>query len=202
MIPGVARVFVPAAIVLSTVISIATAQVPLTLRGTIESASSRTLTVRARDGVETKVRLADDVHVLLLKQASLADLKRGSLVGTTAIQQMGGGSEKAVEIYIFPDEPKHEPNDAAGSIAGRDDVLSYTEGSVIDNVDQVLTMKYPGGEKKITTPANVRVVILVPATMADIKVGQYFFVPNAKPFSLGTLASTIIVGSDRVDFAM
>jgi len=203
MVPGVAKVFVLAAIVLSTVISIATAQVPLMLRGTIESASNRTLAVKARDGMATKVMLADDAHVFLLKQASLADLKRGSLVGSTAIQQVGGGSQKAVEIYIFPDEPKREPNDAAGSIVGREnEILSYTEGSVINNADQVLTMKYPGGDKKITIPANVRVAILVPATMADIKVGQYFLAPNAKPFSLGTLASTIIVGSDRVDFAM
>src|SRR5215472_2112229 len=72
MVPGVAKVFVLAAIVLSTVISIATAQVPLMLRGTIESASNRTLAVKARDGMATKVMLADDAHVFLLKQASLA----------------------------------------------------------------------------------------------------------------------------------
>jgi hypothetical protein len=51
-------------------------------------------------------------------------------------------------------------------------------------------------------PANVRIVMLVPATVADIKPGQYFLVPNGKPSSLATLASTIIVGSNSVDFAM
>jgi hypothetical protein len=54
----------------------------------------------------------------------------------------------------------------------------------------------------MTLPANVRIVTLVPATVADIKAGQYLLVPNGKPQSLATLASTIIVGSNRVDFAM
>jgi hypothetical protein len=108
-----------------------------------------------------------------------------------------------VEIYIFPDEPKHEPNDTVHSVASRDnEILSYTEGSVIDDGGGILTIKSPGGEKKMTIGTNIRVVMLVPATVADIKAGQYFLVPEAKPVSLGTLASTIIVGSDRADFAM
>jgi len=69
----------------------------------------------------------------------------------------------------------------------------------LDNKDQVLTIKYTDGEKTIAMPANVRIVMLVPT---DIKAGQYCLVPNGKPSSLGTLASTIIVGSNRVDFAM
>ena len=34
-------------------------------------------------------------------------------------------------------------------------------------------------------PTNVRIVLLVPATLADIKAGQYFLVPDGKPVSLG-----------------
>ena len=82
------------------------------------------------------------------------------------------------------------------------EVLRYTEGSVVGTENQVLTMKYTGCEKKMNMPANVRIVLLVPATVADIKAGLYFLVPNAKPVSLGTVASTIIVGNNSVDFAM
>ena len=202
MIPRLQRMFVRGAVVLSIVASVAMAQIPLVLRGTIESASSETLAVKLRDGRTTNVKLADDVHVFTLKQASLADLKRGSFVGTTATRQMDG-SQKAVEIYVFPDEPSHEPVTANTSVVGREnEILSYTEGSVLDNEANVLTIKYTYGENKITIPANVRIVMLVPATVADIKTGQYFLVPNGKPESLGTLASTIIVGSNSIDFAM
>jgi hypothetical protein len=171
------------------------------LRGKIDSVTGQTLVVKARDGTMTNVKLADDVHVFTLKQSSLADLKRGSLVGTTAIGQMNG-PQKAVEIYIFPDEASHEPNVPAKVMGRENKILSYTEGSVLDNKDQVLTIKHTDGEKEIAMPANVRIVMLVPATVADIKPGQYFLVPNGKPSSLATLASTIIVGSNSVDFAM
>ena len=203
MVPRLQRMFVRGAVVLSIVASVAMAQIPLMfLRGTIESASNETLAVKLRDGRTTNVKLADDVHVFTLKQASLADLKRGNLVGTTAIRQMDG-SQKAVEIYVFPDEPRHEPNVTANTVIGREnEILSYTEGSVLDNEANVLTIKYTYGENKLTIPANVRIVTLVPATVADIKAGQYFLVPNGKPESLGTLASTIIVGSNSIDFAM
>jgi hypothetical protein len=203
MIPRLQRMFVPGAVVLSIVASVAMAQIPLVfLRGTIESASSDTLAVKLRDGRMTNLKLADDVHVFTLKQSSLADLKRGSLVGTTAMRQMDG-SQKAVEIYVFPEELRHEPNVTANTVVGREnEILSYTEGSVLDNEANVLTIKYTYGENKITIPANVRIVMLVPATVADIKAGQYFLVPNGKPESLGTLASTIIVGSNSIDFAM
>ena len=173
------------------------------MRGKIENVASQTLVVKARDGTMTNVKLPDDVRIFTLKQASLADLKRGSLVGTTAIEQLDG-DQKAIQIYIFPEERRHEANLLANSsVVGREnEILRYTQGSVLDTKDHVLTMKYTGGEKRMTMPADVRIVLLSPATVADIKAGQYFLVPNGKPVSLGTLASTIVVGSNSVDFAM
>jgi hypothetical protein len=202
------RVTVPCAAILAIVASTTVAQVPLTLRGTIESVASpslslasQSLVVKERNGTMSKVSLTDDVHVFMLKQASLADLKHGTLVGTTATRQFDG-DQKAMAIYIFPED--HRPNGLAdSSILGRgNEILKYTEGSVVDTKNQILTINYTGGEKKMTLPANVRIVSLVPATVADIKAGQYFLVPNGRPMSLGTLASTIIVGSNSVDFAM
>jgi len=201
MILRLRRAIVSGAAVLSMAASIAMAQVPQSLRGKIDSVMGQTLIVKARDGSMTNVKLADDVHVFNLKQASLADLKQGKLVGTTATGQMSG-PQKAVEIYIFPDEPKHERNVPAKVMGRGNDILSYTEGTILDSENQVLTIKYTDGEKKLAMPANVRIVMLVPATVTDIKAGQYFLVPNGKPQSLATLAPTIIVGSDRVDFAM
>jgi hypothetical protein len=201
MIWRLQRVIAPGAAIFAIVATTAMAQVPLTLRGSIESIASQSLVVKERNGTMSKVSLTDDVRVFTLKQASLADLKRGTLVGTTAIRQFDG-DQKAMEIYIFPEE--HRPNVLAdNSVLGRgNEILKYTEGSVVDTKNQVLTINYTGGENKMAMPANVRIVSLVPATVADIKVGQYFLVPNGRPVSLGTLASTIIVGNNSVDFAM
>jgi hypothetical protein len=54
-------------------------------------------------------------------------------------------------------------------------------------------MKYKDGEKKVVVPANVEVVMFAPATVADIKAGQKFFVPNAKKLDDGTLETPVIV---------
>jgi hypothetical protein len=202
MIPRVQDMAGSVAVALYLITSVAIAQVPLQLRGTIESVSAETLLVKARDGTMTNVKLADDVHVFTLKKASLGDVKKGNRVGITARQQMDG-SRKAVEIYVFPGDAGPESGGtASSSIAGTEnEILSYIEGSVLDMDDQGVTINHKDREK-ISVPTNVRVVMLVPATVAEVKAGQYFLAPNSKQMSLGTVASAIIVGNDAVDFAM
>lgn len=203
MITIVRSVVGAGAVVLPLVASIAIAQSPLPLRGVIESVAGQALVVKARDGTMMDVKLTDDVHVFTLNKASLVDVKRGRLVGVTAKQQMDS-SHKVAEIYIFADEATHEPwgPPVGSSVLGKDEILSYTEGRISTNDDQTLVIKYNENEEKLTVPTNVRVVMLVPTTVAYIKVGQYIFVPNSKMVSMGTLASTIIVGSNSADFAM
>jgi hypothetical protein len=160
------------------------------------------LVVKEQDGKMTNVTLADDVLVFTRKKAFLANVKQCSAVAVavTASHQMED-SQKVVEIYIFPDEPRHQPGTTAKVISGSG-VLDYIDGSVLSVQEGTLTIKRKEGEEKITMPPDVRVVRLVPATVADIKAGQYFFIPDSTPTSLHTLASTIVVGSDSIDFAM
>ena len=180
--------------------SMAMAQVHLTLRGTIENVGGQTLVVKERSGMITNVKLADDVHVYMLKKAPLANVKQGSVVGVTARQEMNG-SPKVVEIYIFPDQPRHQPG-ARAKIISESEILGYIDGSVLSVNEATLVIKRNEEEETMTIPPNVRVVRLVPAAVADIKAGQYFFIPDSSPTSVSTLASTIIVGSDSIDFAM
>jgi hypothetical protein len=200
MMPTVRRAVGPGTVVLLLVACMAMAQVRLTLRGTIENVGDQTLVVKERDGKMTNVKLADDVHVFTLKKAFLANVKQGSIVGVTARQQMND-SPKAVEIYIFPDEPRHQPGTAA-KIISESEVLEYIDGSVLSVQEGTLVIKRNEGEKNIIMLPDARVVRLVPAIVADIKAGQYFFIPDSTPTSLSTLASTIVVGSDSIDFAM
>jgi Cu/Ag efflux protein CusF len=102
--PTVRRAAGPGTIVLLLVASIAMAQVRLTLRGTIKNAEGQTLVVKLQDGTMKNVQLADDVHVFAIKKSSLVTIKHGSIVAVTASRQMDD-SQKASEIYIFPDQP-------------------------------------------------------------------------------------------------
>jgi hypothetical protein len=133
-------------------------------------------------------------------RSAVAVVKQHRVVGVTTRQQMDD-SQKALEIYIFPDQPRNEPG-ATAKIISESEILRYIDGSVVSVQQGTLVIKREEGEERITMPADVRVVMLVPATVADIKAGQYFFIPDSSPTSISTLASTIVVGTDRIDFAM
>jgi hypothetical protein len=172
----------------------ASAQTPLRVRGEIHNVDGQILWVKGRDGAMSKVKLADKVVVLTLNKMTLADVKQGTFVGITAMPQPDG-SQKAVEIHIFPDAMRgtnegHYPWDLMPNSTMTN---ANVESSVVSNDGQTLVMKYKDGEKKITVPANVEVVKFAPATVAEIKAGQKFFIPNGKRLDDGTLETPVIV---------
>jgi len=181
--------------------SIAAAQTPpLRIRGTIENVDGQNLAVKARDGSMMKVKLADSPRVLTLNKMTLADVKQGTFVGITAMPQPDG-SQKAVEIHIFPEPMRGtgEGHYAWDLMPNSTMTNANVESSVVSNDGHELVMKYKDGEKKVVVPANTEVVMFAPATVADIKAGQKFFVPNAKKLEDGTAETpVIIIGSNGV----
>jgi hypothetical protein len=181
--------------------SLAAAQTPLRVRGAIEGVDGQTLSVKGRDGAMMKVKLADGARVLTLNKMTLADVKQGTFVGITAMPQPDG-SQKAVEIHIFPEPMRgtgegHYPWDLMPNSTMTN---ANVESSVVSNDGQTLVMKYKDGEKNVMVPPGIEVVMFAPATVADIKPGQKFFVPNAKKLDDGTLESgVIVIGSNGVD---
>jgi hypothetical protein len=82
--------------------SVSAQQKNVRVRGTIEQVDGPVLTIKSRDGDTLKVKMADDAKVVALVKASLADIKPGSFVGSTAMPEEGG-RWKAVEVHIFPE---------------------------------------------------------------------------------------------------
>ena len=181
--------------------SIAAAQTPpLRIRGTIENVDGQNLAVKARDGSMMKVKLADSPRVLTLNKMALADVKQGTFVGITAMPQPDG-SQKAVEIHIFPEPMRGTGEGHYGWDLMPNSTMTNAnvESSVVSNDGHELVMKYKDGEKKVVVPPNTEVVMFAPATVADIKAGQKFFVPNGKKLEDGTVETPVIViGSNGV----
>ena len=170
------------------------------IRGTIESVDGQALAVKARDGSMMKVKLADSPRVLTLNKMTLADVKQGTFVGITAMPQPDG-SQKAVEIHIFPEPMRGtgEGHYAWDLMPNSTMTNANVESSVVSNDGHELVMKYKDGEKKVIVPPNTEVVMFAPATVADIKAGQKFFVPNAKKMEDGSVETpVIIIGSNGV----
>jgi len=126
------------------------------VRGTIASIDGSTLTVKARDGAEMKVKLADNAPVNEMMKASLAEVKTGAYVAVTGMPQPDG-TQKALAVYIFPEAQRglaegHRPWDFAPNSTMTNATVDTQAGGVDG---QTLTLKYKDGEQKIlVTPAT------------------------------------------------
>jgi hypothetical protein len=130
---------------------------PVRVRGTIERVDGSTYVVKARDGAELKLTVADNAQIAGIIKASLSDIKQNSFVGVTAMPQPDG-SLSAVEVHIFPESMRgtgegHYPWDlqpqSTMTNANVEEVVSAVDG-------RTLTLKYKDGEKKISAPAAHR----------------------------------------------
>ena len=134
----------------------ALAQDTVRVRGTIERVEPDHYVIKARNGSELKVKLPDNVMVVALIKASLADIKQGSYVGVAGMPQPDG-SQKALEVHIFPEAMRgtgdgHRGWDLQPSSTMTNGAVEQTAASADG---QVLTLKYKDGEKKIlVTPAD------------------------------------------------
>ena len=168
------------------------------VRGTIEQVDGPVLTIKSRDGDTLKVKMAYDAKVVALVKASLADIKPGSFVGSTAIPEEDG-RWKAVEVHIFPEEMRgtgegdrpydYKPkstmtNGTVNALAKR-----KVNGAVETAEGATLTLNYKDGEKQIdVTPATV-IVIYAPGSKDELKSGAKIYIPAAIRQEDGTLVT-------------
>jgi hypothetical protein len=163
---------------------------PVRVRGTIERVDEGLLIVKARNGGEVKVKLADNGTVTALAKASLADVKQGSYIGVTGMPQ-ADGSQKALEIHIFPEAMRgtgdgHRPWDLQPSSTMTNGAVEQTAASADG---QVLTLKYKDGEKKFVVPADCAIVSFLPGDKSELKPGAAIFVAAAQKQPDGTLTT-------------
>ncbi|HYS49785.1 MAG TPA: DUF5666 domain-containing protein [Xanthobacteraceae bacterium] len=154
---------------------------PVRVRGTIERVDGPTYIVKARDGAELKITVADNPQIAGIVKASLSDIKQGSFVGVTAMPQADGGLS-ALEVHIFPEAMRgtgegHYPWD----LQPKSTMTNANVEQVVSAVDgQTLTLKYKDGEKKILVPANTPIVTYVKGDKDDLKPGAKVFIIAVK----------------------
>jgi hypothetical protein len=77
-------------------------QKPYRVRGSLEVVQGDQLTVKTREGQTLDFTLKDDSRVLVVRPASLEQIKKGDYVGLTSID--AGGKRVAIEAHIFADD--------------------------------------------------------------------------------------------------
>ena len=165
----------------------APAGAPTRIRGTIENVDGNTLTVKARSGETMKVKVPDNVVVVGIAKASIADITSGKFIGTTTVGRRDGALV-AEEVHIFPESMRgtgegHRDWDlrpaAKMTNANVADIQSMGDG-------KVLTVQYKGGEQKVLVTPRTSVVSFEPASRAELKAGAPIFIVAAERQSDGT----------------
>ena len=143
------------------------------VRGTIERVEGDLYVIKTRAGAEVKVKLPDNVMVVALTKASLADIKQGSYVGVAGMPQPDG-SQKALEVHIFPEAMRGTGDGHRGWDLQPSSTM--TNGSVEQTAassdGQTLTLKYKDGEKKILVATDTPIVIYAPGEKSELKAGR------------------------------
>ncbi len=142
------------------------------IRGTIEKVDDNILTIKSRDGDTLTLHLTSDYTVGMVVKASLADIKEGSFVGTSAMPQPDG-TLKALEVHIFPESQRGTGEGfRPWDLTPDSTMTNATVTSSVSSVDgRTLMLTYKGGEKKVVIPPNVPIVMNAPADKSDVHAG-------------------------------
>jgi hypothetical protein len=190
-----------AAVTLAAVLTAtaAPAQQAVRVSGSIVSVDGAVLTVKARDGAEQKVRLTANAAVTGVSKATLADIKPNSFIGVGAMPQPDG-SQKAIRVVIFAEAQRglgegHRPWDRPNST-----MTNGTVGQKVAGVqDNVLTVSYKGGDKKIVVPPDAIILANSASDRSELKPGAHISITRAAKQPDGMLeADRINVGRGGV----
>jgi hypothetical protein len=198
-VPGI---LAGAALLASLAISPAFAQQQaMRIRGTVEAVDGAMLTVKSRDGKATyKIKLTDNAAVRGIVKAALSDIKDSSYIGVTGMPQ-SDGSQKAVEIHIFPEPLRgvgegHRPWDLIPNSTMTNATVAQMMKGMQGNE---IMLKYKEGEKKILVTPETVIVTYVPGDKSELKPGAKIFIAAANKKDDGTLeAAAVSVGRDGV----
>lgn len=191
------RALVASAFVLALGPSPLWAQEATRLRATIEKIDGSGYVVKDRDGIEHRLMLTDKPLFLAMVRASMADIKPGTFVGSTAMPA-ADGSLQAVEVHIFPEAMRgagegHRPWDLKPQSTMTN---ASVETSVAANDGRMLTVKYKGGEKRIAVTPQTVVVSYAPGDRVEVKPGTHIFVAVTKQPDGSLLTPRVTYGRD------
>lgn len=180
------------------VVSASAQQKPVRVRGMIEQVDGSVLTIKSREGDSVKVTLAGDAKIVAMVKASLADIKPGSFVGSTAMPD-ANGRWKAVEVHIFPEamrgtgegdrpfdyRPKSTmTNGTVGNAGGG------AAGATVDKAEgKTLTLNFKEGEKKIDVVPETVIYTYASGSKDELKPGAVVFITAATRQADGTLTT-------------
>ncbi len=176
---GIGRIIVAGACLLAGPAGAATTA---HVRGTIATVDGSHVTIATNDGNNVSLTLGDGWKIGGVVPDSMGDIKPGSFIGTANIA--GADGNEALEVVVFPEALRGTgEGDYGWDLKPNSAMTNATVAQRVEGVSgPTLTLKYKGGEKKVSIPPSTPIVTVVPATTADVKAG-------AKVFAAGSLSA-------------
>jgi hypothetical protein len=163
-----ALVLAAAAVLL--VSTLADAQAPARIRGTITTVNGPVMTVQA-DGKTVEAHVNDATRIVYAQAISLGDIKPGDFLAVTSMKR-ADGTLTAYDVRRFPkpSNPGHRP------FEGRDD-QTMTNASLSATAQSTsgreLVLTYEGGSQKVSVPAGAAISALTPGQRSQLVPGSY-----------------------------
>ena len=179
--------------------AMADAQAPTRVRGTITAIDGDLLSVKTREGRDLKITLAPNTTFSYMKKHSLADVKPGTALGTSAIAGPDGRIV-ALELHLFPagrpvPNEGHRPWDLEpNSTMTKGMVTAMTEAGN----GRELTLSYQDGAQKVVVRAHIPIVESQSGDRSLVVVGEYAFIAVAAGPDGKLVATRVQVTKDGV----
>jgi len=181
---------------LVSVSSLALAQAPQRIRGTITSLSGDSLMVKTREGRDVTLQLPADAQVVTPKMTTAAEFKPGSYVGVTSVKGPDGRLVAQRVHALGPQVP--QMHGAWDSIPNSMMTNANIESSAQVSGGNELTLKYKDGEQKILVTPQTQYFTFVPGTKADLKPGETIFAGARMDNDGKLVAPRVAVSKDGV----
>ena len=156
------------------------AQSTVRVRGIITGLEGNVLAVKSREGKDLRIELTDKTGVAYVKALTIADIKPGDGLGTTAVARPDG-TLIAREIHTFPTalgvpNEGHRPLDEE---PGSSMTNARVSATVQSTEGRELTLTWKDGTKKLLVPQDAPIVTAVDADRSFLKPGEYVYLNAA-----------------------
>lgn len=172
---------------------------PTRIRGTVDSFAGHTLMVTSREGQHLSITLADNLTVAGVAKRTLADIKTGDYIASTAMKD-ANGNLRAVEVHIFPEAMRGTAEGQLPWDLIPDSIMTNATVAGITEALQGMVIKviYKGAESDITVPPDVPIVTYVPGDPTLLKPGAAIFMDAVKKPDGSLTASRVTTEKDGV----
>ncbi|SFL89161.1 hypothetical protein [Variovorax sp. OV329] len=167
---------------------------PVRLRGTVQSVTPTSVTVKERRGETVVLGLPDKLVVQEVYPIELADIQPGSFIGTAAMPQ-ADGTQRAIAVTVFPESARGAGEGFRPFDLQPDSTM--TNATVADLAEapsgRTLHLKYKDGEKTVMVPVGTPVVsfkpgdrsLLVPGASVSLSAQMVNGAPTAQRINAG-----------------